>query len=157
VWLTTLPFAVDASDLPLRPGFLTLLDAIATDARERSIPARGDVGVPWLFAGARHVEAEGPAGHVQVLRDDTALRIVPALVGPYHLDVDGVKELRVAAPLPREIDLRPRAVAPTATASSMGGGVSVVDVSWTIALALLALVAAETVVRALTRPRGEVV
>jgi hypothetical protein len=38
----------------------------------------------------------------------------------------------------------------------MGGGVSIVDISWTIALVLLALVAAETVVRALTRRQTEV-
>jgi hypothetical protein len=156
VWITTLPFSAETSDLPLRPGFLSLLDAIAVEAKERSAPLRGDVGIPWLFAGAHRVEAEGPAGPVQAFRDEGALRVVPSLLGPYRLDVDGVKELRVAAPLAREIDLRPRAVAPSATSSSMGGGVSVVDVSWTIALVLLALVAAETVVRALTRPRGEV-
>ena len=57
--------------------------------------------------------------------------------------IDGSKELRVAAPLAREIDLRPRAVAPSATSSALGGGVSIVDVSWMIALGLLALVAAE--------------
>ena len=156
IWVATLPFSVETSDLPLRPGFLSLLDAIATDAKERSVPARGDVGVPWTFAGARRVEAEGPSGRVPALRDDSVLRVIPALTGPYRFDVDGTKELRVAAPLPREIDLRPRAVAKVATSSSMGGGVSIVDVSWTIALVLLALVAAETIVRALTRRREEV-
>ena len=60
----------------------------------------------------------------------------------------------MAAPLAREIDLRPRAVAPSATSSSLGGGVSVVDVSWIIALVLLGLVAAEVIVRAVTRVDG---
>jgi von Willebrand factor type A domain/Aerotolerance regulator N-terminal len=155
VWLTTLPFSADASDLPLRPGFLSLLDAIVADAKERSAPLRGDVGVPWAFAGAAQVEAEGPVGRVASTRDDGTLRIVPTRIGPYRLAVDGTKELRVAAPAQREIDLRPRSVVPATTSSSLGGGVSVVDVSWTIALALLALVAAEIVVRAMTRPRGE--
>ncbi len=155
VWLTTLSFSVDASDLPLRPGFLSLLDAIVVDAKEHSAPLRGDVGVPWAFAGAKQVEAEGPGGRLAALRGDGALRVVPTLIGPYRLTVDGAKELRVAAPAQRELDLRPRAVAPSATSSSLGGGVSVVDASWTIALALLALVAAELVVRAMTRPRGE--
>jgi hypothetical protein len=151
VWLTTLSFSVEASDLPLRPGFLTLLDAVVTDAKERSAPLRGDVGVPWAFAGAGQVEADGPAGRMAVARDDGALRIVPTLIGAYRLTVDGTKELRVGAPIAREIDLRPREVAPGATSSSLGGGVSVVDVSWIIALVLLGLVAAEVVVRALTR------
>lgn len=156
VWLTTLSFSVDASDLPLRPGFLSLLDAIVTDAKEHSAPLRGDVGVPWAFAGARQVDADGPGGRLPTSRGDGALRVVPTLIGAYRLTVDGTKELRVAAPAQREIDLRPRAVAPAATSSSLGGGVSVVDVSWMIALVLLALVAAEIVARAMTRPRGEV-
>jgi hypothetical protein len=155
VWLVTLPFAVDASDFPLRPGFLALLDAIVADARERSVPVRGDVGAPWTFAGASKVEAEGPSGKVPATRDDGTLRLIPSLIGPYHLTVDGAKELRVAAPSARELDLKPRPVAPAATSSSLGGGVAVVDVSWTIALALLGLLAMETIVRALTRTRRE--
>jgi hypothetical protein len=155
VWLTTLPFSVEASDLPLRPGFLSLLDAIALDAKERSAPLRGDVGVPWAFAGASRVDAVGPAGPLPSVRDDGLLRIVPPVLGPYRLTVDGAKELRIAAPIAREVDLRPRAVASGATSSALGGGVSVVDVSWTVALGLLALVAAEIVIRALARARRE--
>jgi hypothetical protein len=156
IWVTTLPFSVETSDLPLRPGFLSLLDAIVSDAKERSAPLRGDVGVPWAFGGARQVEVEGPLGRMTPARDDGVLRVVPTLIGPYRFTVDGVQELRVAAPAAREIDLRPRAVMPSVTSSSLGGGVAVVDVSWAIALVLLALVAAEIVVRSLTRPRGEV-
>ena len=155
VWLVTLPLSVDASDLPLRPGFLALLDAIVADARERSVPLRGDVGTPWAFGGASKVEADGPAGKIVASRDDGTLRVVPQLIGPYRFTVDGTKELRVAAPSARELDLRPRPVAPAATSASLGGGVAVVDVSWTIALALLGLVAMETIVRALTRTRRE--
>ncbi len=153
VWVTTLPFSVDVSDLALRPGFLALLDAVITEARERSAPLRGDVGVPWVFGGARTVEAEGPAGKITATRDEGALRIVPTLAGEYKLTVDGAKEIRVAAPIAGEIDLRPRAVAPAATSSSQGGGVAIVDVSWAVALVLLALVAGELVVRAMTRQR----
>ena len=155
VWITTLPFAVDVSDFPLRPAFLALLDAIVADARERSVPLRGDVGATWIFSGANKVEADGPAGHIVATRSDGTLQIVPTLAGPFHLTVDGVKELRVAAPSARELDLRPRTVAPAATSSALGGDVAVVDVSWTIALALLGLVALETIVRALTRTRRE--
>ena len=76
---------------------------------------------------------------------------MPTLIGPFRLTIDGAKELRVAAPAAREIDLRPRAVVPAATSSSLGGGVATVDVSWTIALALLGLVLLEMIVRAWTR------
>jgi hypothetical protein len=66
------------------------------------------------------------------------------------VSIDGSKELRVAAPLAREIDMRPRAVTSTSTSSALGGGVAIVDVSWMVALGLLALVAAELVMRALS-------
>ena len=154
VWLTTLPFSVETSDLALRPGFLALLDAFVTEAKQRATPRRGDVGVPWAFAGARTVEAQGPAGPLAVTREDGVLRLVPVLAGAYRVTVDGAKELRVAAPLAREIDLRARAVSPGATSSALGGGVAIVDVSWMVALALLALVAAELSARALARSRA---
>lgn len=156
VWLSALPLSVDVSDLPLRPGFLSLLDMIVSDAKERSAPLRGDVGTPWAFGGARQVEADGPSGHLSSTREgDGALRIVPFLIGPYHLNVDGATELRVAAPIAREIDLRPRKVVEMERSSSQGGGVAVVDVSWVVALVLLGLVAAEMVARAFAAPRGE--
>ncbi|HEY8078495.1 MAG TPA: VWA domain-containing protein [Labilithrix sp.] len=155
VWLVTLPFGVEISDLALRPGFLALLDAFVTEAKQRAVPRRGDVGVPWAFAGAQQLEIEGPAGKVTPTHDEGVLRAVPALAGAYHLTIDGNKELRVAAPLAREIDMRPRNVAPSATSSNLGGGVAVVDVSWAVALVLLALVAAEIAVRAMTRARSE--
>ena len=157
VWVTTLSFSVDASDLALRPGFLSILDAICADARERSAPLRGDVGLPWAFSGAQRVEAEGPTGHLVGAREDSALRIVPSLIGPYRVAVDGAKELRVAAPSVHEIDFRPRTVVSSATSSTQGGGESTVDVSWMIALGLLVLVAAEIVVRAFSRQRVEAV
>lgn len=155
IWLTTLPFSIDESDLALRPGFLALLDAFVAEARQASAPTRGDVGVPWAFAGATKVEAVGPAGPVRESSEDSVLRVVPSLAGAYELTVDGAKEMRVAAPIAAEVDLRPRAVVDAATSSTLGGTVAVVDVSWVIALVLLALVAAEIVTRALTRPRGE--
>ena len=153
-WLTTLPFSVETSDLALRPGFLALLDAFVTEAKQRATPRRGDVGVPWTFAGARSVETQGPQGPSVVTRDDGVLRLVPALAGAYRVTIDGAKELRVAAPLAREMDLRARAVAPSATSSALGGGVAIVDVSWMIALALLALVAGELAARAVVRARA---
>ena len=151
VWMATLPFSVEASDFALRPGFLALLDAFVAEAKQRATPRRGDVGVPWAFAGARQVEAVGPGGSaVSATRDDGTLRIVPFLAGAYKVSIDGSKELRVAAPLAREIDMRPRAVTPTSTSAALGGGVAIVDVSWMVALGLLALVAAELVMRALS-------
>lgn len=152
VWITSLPFSIDVSDFTLRPAFLALLDSFVTEAKQRSVPRRGDVGATWAFPGARAADATGPTGPVPATREDGVLRIVPAIAGTYQLAVDGNKELRVAAPIARELDFRPRAVARAATSANLGGGVAVVDVSWIVALVLLALVAAETVLRALTKP-----
>jgi hypothetical protein len=155
VWVSTLPFSIDASDFSLRPGFLALLDAFVAESRQRAAPRRGDVGTPWTFAGARQVEVVGPAGPLTAKRDEGVLRVTPQLVGAYTVTIDSQKELRVAAPVARELDLRPRAVTAGAGSSKLGGGVAVVDMSWVVALVLLALVAAEIVVRARTRSRSE--
>ncbi|MCL2778153.1 MAG: VWA domain-containing protein [Polyangiaceae bacterium] len=151
VWITTLPLSVDISDFALRPGFLALLDAFVSEARLHSAKHRSDVATPWTFPASSHLEAMGPRGPVVAVRDEGGLHIVPEVVGAYTLIVDGAKENRVAAPVAREIDLRPRAMSKGSTSSSLGGGVAVVDVSWLIALVLLALLAAEITLRAVTR------
>lgn len=152
VWITTLPFSVEASDLALRPGFLALLDAFVGEAKQRAAPRRSDVGVPWTFNGGPKVTVEGPKGAVATTLEAGATRVVPELVGSYTVKAFGTQELRVAAPLAREIDLRPRKVAGGSAASNLGGGVAIVDISWVVALLLLALVAAEILVRAFVGP-----
>jgi hypothetical protein len=146
-WITTLPFSVDASDLTLRPGFLSLLAAWLDDARARAVPRRTDVGTPWTFASARDVTVTGPEGALPVTRDGASARVVPALIGAYHVVVAGKAQTRVAAPLPAEMDLRPRAASPSAQSESLGEARASVDVSWWVALLLLGLVAAELALR----------
>ena len=46
---------------------------------------------------------------IAATRDDGTLRVVPFLAGAYRVSIDGSKELRVAAPLAREIDRVARA------------------------------------------------
>jgi hypothetical protein len=149
-WIVTLPFNVDASDLPLRPGFLSLLSAWVDKARLRASPRRGEVGVPWVFAAGGVASVQGPTGPVQVARDESgaAERVEPPVVGAYDVKLAGNKtELRVAAPALREIDFRPRAVVPAAAGKSLGNTHASVDVSWAVALFLLALVALELALR----------
>jgi hypothetical protein len=161
-WVVTLPFAVDASDLTLRPGFLALLDAWLDEARGRVVPLRVDVGHPWTFSLAtqkgagsvRDLAVVGPAGTVPIARDGAVARAVPALVGSYAVTIGARKETRVAAPLAAEMDLRPRATGASAQAGSLGETHASVDISWGVALLLLALVAAELGLRVqrTTRP-----
>jgi hypothetical protein len=155
VWLSTLPFSPDASDLPLRPAFLGVLEAWVRAARDRAAPKRSDVGTAWRFPGAQGVQATGPAGAVTTTRENSVFRLAPDLIGAYRITVDGKAETRVAAPVEREIDLRPRRVAPASAASGFGERRAQVDVSGQVALVLLGLAALELVLRVVSGRRTQ--
>lgn len=146
-WIITLPFSLDASDLPLRPGFLALLDAWIDQARQHVAARRAEVGATWIFPPGERITVTGPKGALPIARDQGALRASPPLIGTYLVEQGGRKETRVAQVPLREIDLRPRAAAKNATSSAVGGTQAPVDASPAIAAALLALVAAEMALR----------
>jgi hypothetical protein len=151
-WIVTLPVSVDASDLALRPAFLALLGAWGREARERAVVKRSDVGTAWKFPGARNVDVGGPSGPIPTTRDEHGVRAIPPFVGIYRIAVDGRAEVRVAAPVLRELDLRPRAVTTSMTSGAgVGGRRASVDISGQIAFALLALVALEMALRMWSR------
>jgi hypothetical protein len=150
-WLVTLPFSVDASDLALRPGFLSLLDAWVERARARSAPRRTEVGRPWAFERAGQLVVVGPAGPLPTQRDGTTVRATPGVLGAYRVTVDGTEELRVAMPAPSELDLRPRRAAPAAQAGAGFDTRARVDATPAIAVALLALLFLELALRARAR------
>jgi len=150
-WVVTLPFSVDASDLTLRPAFLALLAAWADQARAHAVPARSDIGTTWRFLGAHDVEATGPSGPLVPALEDGVFSLTPALLGSYHVKVDGRAETRVAAPDERELDLRPRPAGSTVPGAAVGERRASVDASGEVALALLALMALEMALRLWTR------
>jgi hypothetical protein len=158
-WVSTLPFSVGESDLPLRPAFLSLLDAWTTVARQRAAPRRGDVGTTWSFATARPTKVTGPDGDVPLASavdtgGSTGAHLVPANVGAYRIAFGDRIEVRVAAPVESELDLRPRAIASAEAQGKSGGAHAEVDISWIVALVLLALLAAELGLRVLPRHAG---
>jgi hypothetical protein len=71
------------------------------------------------------------------------VRVVPPLLGSYRISVDGRVEARVASPVARELDLRPRPAASTTEGVGLGERRASVDISGQVALLLLALVALE--------------
>jgi hypothetical protein len=156
VWIVTLPFSVDASDLALRPAFLALLEAWVHAAQERAAPRRTVAGTPWSFPGAVRVTAIGPDGPVPAERDERALRLVAPVLGVYRITVDGKEERRVAAPDPRELDLRPRAAVAANPGESAGERRADVDMSGAVALTLLALMALEMLLRRLVEREAHV-
>jgi hypothetical protein len=155
--VVTLPFALDVSDLAIRPAFLALLDAWTEAARARRVPQRGDVGTTWTF----------PVGHLSVMvaggeevasvRDGTVQRVSPPRLGLYQIDSAGRPELRVAAPVEREVDLRPRRLAPAAATHTVGDTHASVDASPGIAVVLLLLVTAELLLRLRAGQKAEAV
>ena len=156
-WLVTLPFSVDRSNLALRPAFLALLDGWVRAARERAAPKRSRVGTTWKFPGAQAVEAQGPAGPEAEARDDGVPKLVPPRLGIYRITVDGKAETRVAAPDPREVDLRPRAAASSTAGAGVGEQRAKVDASGEVALLLLAALAGEMALRVWSRRKVEAV
>jgi hypothetical protein len=157
-WIVTLPFSIDASDLPLRPAFLALIDAWVAEARRHAAPARSDVGTTWKFIGAHDVEARGPSGVLASTRESGVVALTAPLLGLYKVTIDGQVEPRVAAPDERELDLRPRAVAPGAPGATLGERRGTVDMSGEVALVLLALMAVEMALRVWTgRPLASAV
>ncbi len=145
-WIVTLPFALDASDLPLRPAFIALLDAFVATTHTHAAPRRADVGATWTLPSGASA-ATGPSGPIELVRDGGRVKLVPPLAGAYHVTIDGKDELRVAAPIARETDLRPRALKSQEASSHLGATQAQVDVSPHIAIALLVLLFVEMVLR----------
>jgi hypothetical protein len=148
VWVVTLPFALDASELPLRPSFLALLSGWVDAARAHTVPKRTEVGAPWTFPGARSVAIKGPDDEsLAVTEDGSVPRTAPARLGLYRLLVDEHHETRLAELAPRELDFRPRKVAPALPGEALGENRSAIDASPALAVALLALLAMELALR----------
>ncbi|EYF03304.1 vWA domain-containing protein [Chondromyces apiculatus] len=161
VLVLTLPLSTEESDLVLRPAFLALLDHFVSTARARGGARRIDAGETWTFDGYRTVEVarvlpgEGKEEGVPVTEVERRLRATPGVAGLYALTLDGERSTRVVSLAEREVDLRPRKVQESARAASLGGRDASVDASPYVALALLVLVAAELLLRALGGTRGE--
>lgn len=174
----TLPLSTDESDLALRPAFLALLDRFASTTRARGGARRIDVGETWTFDGFNDVKVErvsfaGPGErkpiNVTDLKEDARAdsdraplaapgferrsSASPPLAGLYELSLDGETSTRAAQVPEREVDLRPRKVAQSARTEALGGVASAVDVSPYVALSLLALLAAELLLRTLSQRR----
>ncbi|WP_437486087.1 VWA domain-containing protein [Sorangium sp. So ce1014] len=159
VLFMTLPLSTEESDVALRPAFLSLLDGFVGAARARGGARRLAAGEAWTFDGYHDVKVErvrvdrgqGPVGReaLPVVEVDRRLRVSPPLAGLYELTLDGERSTRVVSVPEREIDLRPRRVAESARAAELGGMSASIDGSPYVALLLLALLAAELLLRAL--------
>jgi hypothetical protein len=153
ILLTTVSFDVEASDFPLRPAFLVLLDRFVEMARSRGGARVIEAGGTFVLHGSSKVDAtleaiaEGGTKRLETTTTDGVLRLAAPRIGRYALVVDGASEIRWATAPEREIDLRPRPIAPRAHDPSLGGQTRKLDVSPFIALGLLGLLVVELALR----------
>lgn len=161
VLISTLPFGLGESDLPLRPAFLSLLERFVGSARARGGELRVEVGASFRVDGAsagkatRVPLAGEPALEIEAVREGELGRITPPRAGLYELEVDGVRSRRVATLSAVELDGRPRRLHPAARAESHGGAHRAVDASPYVAGVLLALFVLELGLRLFSKPREE--
>ncbi len=139
-----LPAAPTASDLALRPAFLALLDRVVEQAASKSGAEIQLAGEPWSFPGKGRLSITGPDGPLEPAASSTGSRTLwPVSHGRYRIDLDGEVQTRVVAVDAAEIVATPRTPDNRSTAAAAGGEPDRVDASREIALALLALLAAE--------------
>ena len=103
------------------------------------------MGQAWIFDHT--VTAQGPAGALEPRRDAGRVLFTPPRIGAYRIQDGDRKEVRVAAPVWAELDLRPRKAATKATGEALGDTHAQVDISSKVALVLLGLMLAELVLR----------
>ncbi|MEO7092682.1 MAG: hypothetical protein ABI175_05490, partial [Polyangiales bacterium] len=159
-WIVTLPFAPDVSDLPLRPSFLALLDAFVTRAEDRGAGARLEIGKSWMVGPddgleVRPLDGEGkPIGSpLAIDRGAGGARVAPRTLGA-HLVTTTPKgatprrDVRAVTPVPREVDLSPRALEPAIVEGDKSGlQRTTAELSPVVAWGLLALFLGELLVR----------
>lgn len=160
-WIVALPFSAETSDLPLRPGFLGLLDAWIARARERGAGARLEIGQAWSAGADDALEAIalGPRGDragdpLAMERAPDAVRVRPRALGSFLVTVTPKggaprREVRAVTPAPREVDLAARPLAPSVAAGAKSGlERATVPLGPALAALVTALAAIELFVRA---------
>jgi hypothetical protein len=158
-----LPASLDESDLAVRPGFVALLDHVLHQADQRAGSRRTTAGGTWTFSDAKRVSIDGPDGPVPAAPEqsdeacadrgakpgcgDTVVRAQAALRGRYTVHLDRDTEVRIATLDPAEILTEPRASAAGGVGSASRPTAAPMNITREVALALIALFAAELGVR----------
>jgi hypothetical protein len=153
----TVPLDPTQCDFTLRIGFLHLVHHVVSTARALVGTARTDVGKTWTFDGFDEVGVKrfgqgDVMDPIEVITSPNGRtkRVAPNLIGLYELTLDDSKTTRVAAMSETEVDTRPREIGDKQQGESLGGVEASVDISHYIAIALLALMLAELIVRMLS-------
>jgi Mg-chelatase subunit ChlD len=142
-----LPVSIESSDLPLRPGFLALLDHLVSEALRRRGPRASEAGTEWWFPGAGALQVAGASGALALREVDGQRVATPEVTGRYELNVAGKREARFITLPADEVLAKPARELPAAWRGTPPGGQPEVDASPELGWLLLALLAAEIAVR----------
>jgi hypothetical protein len=142
-----LPVSIEGSDLPLRPGFLALLDHLVSEALRRRGPRASEAGTEWWFPAAGALQITGGSGPLALREADGQRVATPEVTGRYELNVAGKRETRFITLAAAEVLTKPTSELPAAWRGTRPGGEPQVDASPELGWLLLALLAAEIAVR----------
>ncbi len=150
VWFLSLPFDIDVSDVALRPGFLSMLDEWFEIVRRKHDEEVVEVGGAWSFDD---VVKGDPKDHVSITPQRAGSRVAAERIGRVVVKhADGRQDERAATAVRKEMALRPRPLSLQPSQVNAGDGRREYDVSWIVALTVLALTVLELGIR-LFRPK----
>jgi len=144
-----LPVSVETSDLPLRPGFLALLDHMVGEALRRRGPQTSEAGTEWWFPAAGSLQVIGPKGPLTQREADGQRLVAPDVTGRYAVSLGGRNETRFITLPAEEVLATPKGELPATWRSPRAAGAPLVDASPELGWALLALLALEIATRVL--------
>jgi hypothetical protein len=142
-----LPVSVDGSDLPLRPGFLALLDHMVSEALRRRGPRASEAGTEWWFPSGGPLTISGASGPIALREADGQRVATPEVTGRYELNEAGKRETRFITLPAEEVLATPTRELPAAWSGAPGGRAPEVDASPELGWLLLGLLALEIGVR----------
>ncbi len=142
-----LPVSIEGSDLPLRPGFLALLDQLVSEALRRRGPRASEAGTEWWFPSSGALQIAGASGPLTLREADGQRFATPEVTGRYELNVAGKRETRFITLAAAEVLAKPARELPAAWRGTPPGGEPQVDASPELGWLLLALLGAEIAVR----------
>ncbi len=164
LFVTTLPFSADASDFPLRPAFLNILQGFIAATVGHAAPRRTVAGATWALPsdvisvrGPQSADGQGPL--LELLEEGRVRSASPRFIGAYTVTTRPGRctqkecereERRVVAPAAEEIGPAPRPLPKGVAPTGHEGARVETDVSWVVALVVLGLVALELGLRLLT-------
>lgn len=142
-----LPASIEKSDLPLRPGFLALLDHMVGEALRRRGPRTSVAGTEWWFPAAGNLQITGAAGQLATREAEGQRVATPDTTGRYQITLNGKQDTRFITLPAEEVLQSSKHELPAAWRDGEAAGAAQVDASPELGWVLVLLLALELAVR----------